>query len=751
MLLRKNVVVMPVFCVMLLAVASSGMWARDPLDKAAGKAHQKPERIRVIDGSNVHDVGELQVHVANWGLFGSFPSSNFPCSHAPSAQWPAGSGIEHLFGAGLWVGAIKNGVPHVSTSLFEFEFMPTDDTLDVIYRTFEGAPNGARIPSPFADDDGDGARDEDFLDGHDNDGDGLIDEDFAAVSTQMFSCWFTDDQPNATGIYPEHEPLNLLVRQESYQWDDPRFDDFVGIKFTITNTGNVLLEDVHLGFFADCDVGHRDRPQYWEDDAEGSWRGARCTDIGPAHLNIGYCYDADGDEGMTTSYFGVMLLGHTIDPLGLRAPRHVELHAYRVFSGTQPYENGGDPVNDFQRYEVLSTWRIDANSPSPRDVRFVMSTGSFPELPPGETIVIHIGLVAGEGLEGMLDNAASAQRLFDGIWYDFDGDPATGIAGRESPVYGPAQNVYIDECRLDIIQPIDVPAGSVVWINNDCQRETERKHICSYGSADSLLYRTGVAGRETQINWFLDVPPLSLPVLDIRPRLCPNPFHLKWIYGNRGRKRPWGALIRIAILGMENFDVRDIDISSLRLEGVEPLRWGRRYRDVSRPVTGKTGCECTAEGRDGYRDLILRFRAREIGEALRETGPFEPGDERMLTLTGLLEDGTAFTASDCVVFIGRCPRPGRPEPPEDKDEQIRISPNPFNPVTRITFYLAEPRHVRISIYDVSGRLIEQLADGWREAGEHTIEWRAGGIASGIYFLHMDGGTISQTRKMILLR
>ena len=213
-----------------------------------------PSRVLVLDGSNVHDVGNLWMHVGNWGAFGSQPGSGNPFSFAPSAEWPGGSGVEHLFTAGLWVGALKNGVPAVSTAAFETEFRPTQDPIDIIYRSAKGAVGGNRLNhASGADDDGDGEYDEDWLDGHDNDNDGFVDEDFAAISDQMFSCWYTDNQPQSIQIFPAHNPLDIMVRQESYQWSDTRFDDFVGVEFTITNIGTKILQDVYVGILADSD------------------------------------------------------------------------------------------------------------------------------------------------------------------------------------------------------------------------------------------------------------------------------------------------------------------------------------------------------------------------------------------------------------------------------------------------------------------------------------------------------------------
>ena len=91
-----------------------------------------------------------------------------------------------FFTSGLWVGALKSGIPAVTTAAFATEFRPTQDPVDIIYRAAEGARGGNRLPSPDADDDKDGLVDEDWLNGRDDDNDGLIDEDFAAVSKQMF-------------------------------------------------------------------------------------------------------------------------------------------------------------------------------------------------------------------------------------------------------------------------------------------------------------------------------------------------------------------------------------------------------------------------------------------------------------------------------------------------------------------------------------------------------------------------------------
>ncbi len=82
-------------------------------------------------------------------------------------------------------------------------------------------------------------------------------------------------------------------------------------------------------------------------------------------------------------------------------------------------------------------------------------------------------------------------------------------------------------------------------------------------------------------------------------------------------------------------------------------------------------------------------------------------------------------------------------------------PNPFNPATTIKYFLPYAGHVRLAVYDVSGRLITTLVDGARPEGEHSIEWNgstgASGASSGVYFYRLDYGKESITKKMVLLR
>ena len=82
-------------------------------------------------------------------------------------------------------------------------------------------------------------------------------------------------------------------------------------------------------------------------------------------------------------------------------------------------------------------------------------------------------------------------------------------------------------------------------------------------------------------------------------------------------------------------------------------------------------------------------------------------------------------------------------------------PNPFNLDTRISFTLAEDRHVLLEVYDVAGRHVSRLTDRRMGVGRHTELWdgrdSAGNrVASGIYFYRLSVGGESLTRKCVLL-
>ena len=81
----------------------------------------------------------------------------------------------------------------------------------------------------------------------------------------------------------------------------------------------------------------------------------------------------------------------------------------------------------------------------------------------------------------------------------------------------------------------------------------------------------------------------------------------------------------------------------------------------------------------------------------------------------------------------------------------QIYPNPFNPTTTIHYSLNKNVNVEVSIYDISGRLITTLINEFQITGYHFITWDASNYSSGIYFLNMSSGEISETKKLVLIK
>ena len=78
-------------------------------------------------------------------------------------------------------------------------------------------------------------------------------------------------------------------------------------------------------------------------------------------------------------------------------------------------------------------------------------------------------------------------------------------------------------------------------------------------------------------------------------------------------------------------------------------------------------------------------------------------------------------------------------------------PNPFNPQTTIRFSVPETAQVTLVVYDVLGRQVRVLVDGVRETGIHEAVFEAGNLPSGVYLYRLTAGSISQTKRMTLLK
>jgi hypothetical protein len=173
-----------------------------------------------------------------------------------------------------------------------------------------------------------------------------------------------------------------------------------------------------------------------------------------------------------------------------------------------------------------------------------------------------------------------------------------------------------------------ISGGTLPVIKASDVAEVERFYVSGTASYEALLVSVSTS----------TVPePALLVIVDIKPSSCPNPLNVK----SKG-------VLPVAILGSEDIDVNSIDVASIRLAGVGPIRSG--FEDVGTPLVDANDCECSTEGPDGLPDLILKFETQEIVEAI---GEVDHGDELVLELTGVLSDETPIVGSDCVIIRGK--------------------------------------------------------------------------------------------------
>ncbi len=78
-------------------------------------------------------------------------------------------------------------------------------------------------------------------------------------------------------------------------------------------------------------------------------------------------------------------------------------------------------------------------------------------------------------------------------------------------------------------------------------------------------------------------------------------------------------------------------------------------------------------------------------------------------------------------------------------------PNPFNPNTHINFTLPKDSNVKLVVYDVLGREVARLVDGRVQAGDHSINFNAGNLSSGLYFYRLQTDNEVVVKKMMLLK
>jgi hypothetical protein len=321
---------------------------------------------------------------------------------------------------------------------------------------------------------------------HDDDGDGRVDEDGAPVSEQDFISYYYDYCPFGTTGDRDwggsrgsntHWPLNVRVRQMSYQWSYDYIKNLVYVEFNITNM-NIATQDTlfdcAMGIYMDCDVG----PQSWgrekaADDKSGYVKGEG--------YEFAYTYDADGDGGLTTGLVGARVC--TPDPEKLKyhcwywevgdgpgdhrpgsiVANKTNNEKYALLTGKNPDPSKFDPLrperDDITEYE----------QPDAKDTRFLFAfygdmkgmnnptDGSW-NLAPGRTMKIVIAIFPGDNKEDLKRSARWAK-----VIYGEAQNLTTVVLPDTFPHYNPPEPPEIPKLYAEILD--DGKQIDVYWDN----------------------------------------------------------------------------------------------------------------------------------------------------------------------------------------------------------------------------------------------------------------------------------------------
>jgi len=471
-----------IFLGLLIMLAASGLVAQALGQDARGRSPSSSPsagKPLVDDYWHYTTIGNVGMTVTNFSNFGN----GFSNPDQPSCEYPLGSGIEHIYRGGLWVGAkLPDGTIRVTTGALDagsvdqgeegFEFAA--DLRDSIAEY--SSITTSRYYSP------------------------------SAISEQDFLATYTDTHtvvPGTSIQIPNHVPLGIEVHQETYAWSYPFADAFVILNFTIRNIrkDNLPLRDVYLGFWVDTTVGNRNLT----DPEEGDWNYYDDSNGYVDSLRLAYEYDDDGDYGYADSYVGMKLLG-TTPRIGLDSLTSYNHWLFRRSSSADPtYQYLLMPRDEQARYDKMGNSYLDLDpnaspvSPEPRDWVMLLSCGPIEELPADDSLNVVFAIVCGkwgpdtDRLAYLKLNASWAQIAYDNDYSlptpppspDLQADPRDGqvlLSWDEDP-----------ESYIDPVSHQQDFEGYRVYRSISFEGKTESFILLAqFDAIDELGYNTGL-------------------------------------------------------------------------------------------------------------------------------------------------------------------------------------------------------------------------------------------------------------------
>ena len=329
------------------------------------------------DNTKYTNVGNIGLTITNFGTYGH-GFSLWP--EQPSCEYPLGSGIEHIFDGGLWIGAFLSDDENGSNRSGPFVTTGAVDASSVSARGggFEYTnPVGQLVLERSS------LTDSKFFDP-------------TAISHQDFSMNFSDTNKYLSNgeLIVDHNPLGVVIHQESYAWNFPFADFFVIMNYSIKNTSNKYIDSLHVGLWTDTVVRNTNITSPRTGSAFYNKGGNGYSDS----LKIAYEFDAAGDVGFTDSYIGIQYLGSDKDT------DSINFVNWQFRNTTDP--NYFAPQNDLERFQKMlgfygTNSRFGENEAiSPSDIKsasnrsMLISAEIRNPLAPGDSVNVVYAVVA---------------------------------------------------------------------------------------------------------------------------------------------------------------------------------------------------------------------------------------------------------------------------------------------------------------------------------------------------------------------
>ncbi len=144
-------------------------------------------------------------------------------------------------------------------------------------------------------------------------------------------------------------------------------------------------------------------------------------------------------------------------------------------------------------------------------------------------------------------------------------------------------------------------------------------------------------------------------------------------------------------------------------------------------VYGKDGCESTFEGKVYVFDTKRRILVNEVRDKVKEEKT-------------TVEDVTTIAKNEVELPNTET---------TDNLSSVGSYPNPFEDVTIITFNLAAQDEVIVSVFDISGQLVREVANQKMMEGTHSFRFERGDLTAGVYLLQVTTMSTSKTHKMMI--